>query len=127
MLRGLPPDEGISVLAETRTDRLPVAVSYWTMSSPPVLASVLGTSFEGSTVVYSAPSCSQRAGPKWAEANSFLFIIPSSVAVNCGESWAEARPVSEARTTRNEALYARKVSIRWAVLSLWAKFSGRDT
>src|SRR5271155_223241 len=107
MRRGFAPGAGISFVAETRTVRFAEAVSYWTMSCPPCgLAALLGISAEGSTVVYSAPSCSQRAGPKGAAANSCLLNMRSSVEVNCGESCAKA--AGTARSTARETMMRRR-------------------
>src|ERR1700751_1393745 len=79
MRSGFAPGDGTSFVAETRTVRLPDAVSYWTISCPPLISA------EGSTVVNCAPSCSQRAGPKGAGANSCLLKMRSSAEVSWGD------------------------------------------
>src|SRR5271156_6599234 len=107
MRRGFARGAGTSFDDETSTVLFPVAVSYWTISCPPCgLVALFGTSVEGSTVVYSAPSCNQRAGPKGAKANSCLLNMRSSVEVNCGESCAKA--AGTARSIAREAMMRRR-------------------
>ena len=62
-MRGADAPLGTRLVAGTSTSRLPVAGSYFTMSSP-------RTARDTSTVVYPEPSASHRAGPKKSEAKS---------------------------------------------------------
>src|SRR5947209_6252385 len=98
MLSGFSAPAGLSCEAETRTERLPLAVSYSMMSRAD------GIEVEDSRVVKDAPPRIQRAGPNDFPANAGELKIRFNPSVSSSEADRNAGEALKIATVRKAAI-----------------------